>query len=80
MTAEQYRRIGELYHAALELAPEARMDFLAGACGGDETLRGEVESLLGAHQQAEGFIAGKVADAVTELAARRQAHPFRWSA
>jgi hypothetical protein len=26
MTPEQYRRAGELYHAALELAPEARAD------------------------------------------------------
>ncbi len=42
MTPEQYRRAGELYHAAMELAPEAPADFRAGACRGDETLRGRI--------------------------------------
>jgi len=56
MTPEQYRRVGELYHAAMELEPEARPDFLVGACSGDESLRREVESLLRARQQADGFI------------------------
>ena len=50
MTPEQYQRIGELYHAALELAPEARPAFLASACGGDDELRREVESLLRARR------------------------------
>ncbi len=72
MKPEQYRRVGELYHAAMDLAPEARADFLAGACGGDETLRRQVESLLRARQQAEGFIAGKVAGVVAEMAAQQQ--------
>ncbi len=72
MTSEQYLRVGELYHAALELAPEARMDFLAGACGDDNELRLEVESLLKARQQADGFIAGKMADVVAVMAAQQQ--------
>ncbi len=72
MTPEQYRRVGELYHAAMELAPEARVDFLAGACGGDDELRREVESLLQARQQADGFITGKVAGVVAEMAAQQQ--------
>jgi len=72
MTPEQYRRVGELYHAAMELEPEARTEFLAGACGGDDELRREVESLLQAHKQADGFVAGKVAGVVAEMAAQRQ--------
>src|SRR5215475_6494571 len=72
MTPEQYRRIGELYHAAMELEPEARVDFLAGACGSDDELRREVESLLRAREQADGFIAGKVAGVVAEMAAQQQ--------
>ncbi|MGH9842521.1 MAG: protein kinase domain-containing protein [Blastocatellia bacterium] len=72
MTPEQYRRVGELYHVAMELAPEARVEFLAGACGGDIELRREVESLLRAHQQADGFIAGKVAGVVAEMAGQQQ--------
>ena len=31
MSSEQYERVGELYHAAMELEPEARPDFLAAA-------------------------------------------------
>ena len=38
MSPEQYQQVGELYYAALELAPEARAHFLAEACGGAETL------------------------------------------
>src|SRR5262245_2191867 len=72
MTSEQYRRVGEIYHGAMELAPEARADFLAGACGDDDELRREVESLLRAREQAEGFIAGKVAGVVADIAAEKQ--------
>ncbi len=72
MTPEQYRRVGDIYDAAMELAPEARAGFLAGACGGNDELRREVESLLRAHQQADGFIAGKVAGVVAEMAAQQQ--------
>ncbi len=52
--------------------PEARADFLAAACGGAEELRREVESLLQAREQADGFIAGKVAGVVAEMAAQQQ--------
>jgi TolB-like protein/predicted Ser/Thr protein kinase/Flp pilus assembly protein TadD len=69
MTPEQYRRVGELYDAATSLTPEARRAFLNDACAGDETLRHEVESLLQAHEQADGFLVEKMADAVAELAA-----------
>jgi eukaryotic-like serine/threonine-protein kinase len=71
MTSEQFLRVGELYHAALELAPEARPDFLAKVCAGEETLRREIESLLQARAEADGFIAGKVAGVVAEMAAQQ---------
>jgi len=45
-TADRWGRIETLYHRALEHAPGDRAAFLADACGGDETLRREVESLL----------------------------------
>src|SRR5262245_19666874 len=72
MTSEQYLRVGELYHAAMELAPEAWVDFLAGACGSDDELRREVESLLEARQQADGFIAGKMAGVVAVMAVQQK--------
>jgi eukaryotic-like serine/threonine-protein kinase len=72
MSSDRYERIGELYHAAMELAPESRADFLADACIGEDELRREVESLLRARQQADGFVAGKVAGVVAEMAAQQQ--------
>ena len=48
MTQERLQQIQELYHSAREREPEQRAAFLAGACEGDEDLRREVESLLGA--------------------------------
>ena len=46
MDAERWRRVNELFHAALERDPAGRDDFLAEACAGDEALRAEVSSLL----------------------------------
>ena len=56
MDPERYQRAGDLYHAALELAPEHRTAFLEQACGSDLELRSEVQSLLAAHHQAGQFI------------------------
>ena len=46
MTSERWRQIELVYHAALEREPQARAQYVAEACGGDEDLRKEVESLL----------------------------------
>jgi eukaryotic-like serine/threonine-protein kinase len=75
MTPEQYQLVGELYHAALELAPEARPRFLARACDGADELRREVEALLRANEQADeadGFISAKVADVAALLDAQQK--------
>jgi serine/threonine protein kinase len=56
MTSERYQQVGQLYRAALEIEAEQRGVFLAEACGGDEYLRREVESLLGYEAQSEGLI------------------------
>lgn len=55
MTPEQFRRAGEIFHAALALTAERRQQFLADACG-DDDLRHDVESLLAAHGDAGTFI------------------------
>ena len=41
---------------ALELPAAQRADYLSQACAGDAALRQQVESLLQAHEQAEGFL------------------------
>ena len=56
MTPEQYRHIGEIYHAAMELEPQQRDDFLDEASAGDESLRQEVASLIASAGRAGSFI------------------------
>src|SRR5262245_3931587 len=56
MTSERWRRIEQLYEAALARAPAERGAFLDSECGEDETLRREVERLLAANDQAEDFL------------------------
>src|ERR1700674_1750973 len=46
MDPERWRRIEELYHAALEREERERDGFLSDVCRGDEELRLEVETLL----------------------------------
>ena len=58
MTPERWREIERLYYAALERDDVAeRAAFLIEACGGDEGLRHEVESLLAFHGTATDFTA-----------------------
>jgi eukaryotic-like serine/threonine-protein kinase len=52
MDSERWRRIVELFHAALERAPEKRHAFLESVCRDDVDLRLEVESLLAHREQA----------------------------
>ena len=46
MEPKRWQKIEELYHAALGRGESERPAFLDQACGGDEALRREVESLL----------------------------------
>jgi eukaryotic-like serine/threonine-protein kinase len=55
MTPERWRRVEELYHAALGHDERERAAFLAEASGDDEEVRGEVESLLA--QSTDRFLA-----------------------
>jgi predicted Ser/Thr protein kinase len=65
--AERWRRINELFHAALERPAGARRAFLDASCAGDAELREEVESLLAAHLEAEGFIEAPAYEVGAEL-------------
>src|SRR6266576_3105814 len=55
MTPQQYERLLELFHAALEIAPDERAAFLDQVSDGDADLRRELESLLAAHQQRAAY-------------------------
>ena len=50
MTPEQYEHLTELFHAALEIAPDERAAFLDQVSDGDADLRRELESLLSAQE------------------------------
>ncbi len=56
MTVERWQQIKEIFHASLEREPGERRAFLAQACAGDDALRGEVESLIAAHESEGSFI------------------------
>jgi serine/threonine-protein kinase len=56
MTPERWKQVDQLIRDALDRGPAERGAFLAEACGGDDELRREVESLLGFHERAENFI------------------------
>jgi serine/threonine protein kinase/Tol biopolymer transport system component len=56
MTPARWQQIDQLLQAALERDPEHRAAFLAEACAGDDSLRREVESLLGHEAQVGSFI------------------------
>src|SRR6266700_5067174 len=51
MTPQQYERLTELFHSALEIAPNQRAAFLDQISDSDANLRRELESLLVAHEQ-----------------------------
>src|SRR5437879_1188435 len=81
MNSERWRQIEELFHAALELAPEVRPAFLDGACRGDVNLRLEVESMLAREQQARSFLETPAlqnsASSSTGVVVGRQLGPYR---
>lgn len=52
MQPERWRRIEELYHSAARVPADRRGLFLRDACGDDEELYGEVESLLACQSSA----------------------------
>lgn len=56
MLIDRWRKIESLYHSARERNPEERPAYLENACGGDEALRLEVESLLANDDLAASFL------------------------
>jgi TolB-like protein/predicted Ser/Thr protein kinase len=51
-----WQQLQGLFHVALPLGGEERAVYLARACAGDEELRREVESLIGAYEEHEDFL------------------------
>jgi serine/threonine protein kinase len=69
MNPECWKQIKQLYNAALELEPDLRKAFLEEACGGDDSIRKEVEALLENQPEAENFIESSAMAVAARLAA-----------
>ena len=63
---ERFKRIEELYHAALEREPDMRESFVEEACAGDDDLRRELTSLLTHHDREPSFLDGVAFDVVAK--------------
>lgn len=59
MTPELWKRVEEVFYAALECEASERQHYLAVACGEDQSLRREVESLLAAGGE-DAEVSGRV--------------------
>jgi serine/threonine protein kinase/formylglycine-generating enzyme required for sulfatase activity len=53
---DRWRRLEDLFHAALEREPDARATFLEAHCGDDPELRAEIEALLAADVGSTSFL------------------------
>ena len=67
-TRDRWQQIEELYHSTLERDPPVRAAFLDGACGNDDELRREVESLLAEAPTGQGLLDQRAAALLAESA------------
>ncbi len=73
MKPERWQQIDNLWKSALAVEPNQRAIFLEEACGGDEALRREVESLLAYDEKAESFIEAPALDVAAKIVAKDRA-------
>lgn len=66
---DRWRLVEELYHAAMELPEPERNEYLEHRCGGDNTLRADVASLLVYGGQAMKWIDQRAIDVMAEAIA-----------
>jgi serine/threonine protein kinase/tetratricopeptide (TPR) repeat protein len=67
MNSQRWQQVNDLFHLAVERAPDERDAFLDEACRGDESLCREVKSLLASHEQTENFIESPAFEIAPEL-------------
>jgi serine/threonine protein kinase/tetratricopeptide (TPR) repeat protein len=78
--AGRHARIEQLFHAAAELPPDTRTEWLQAQCGGDEALRSRVEAMLVAdaegHQLLDRGLALAAGQLMTEADPALPSHTF----
>jgi eukaryotic-like serine/threonine-protein kinase len=75
VNVERWLRVEELCHRALEIADSLRAEFVRSACGDDDELRREVESLLAQEEKAEHFMESPALEVVGRLVANETGMP-----
>ena len=66
MDPDRWSRVEQLYHISLERLPGERAAFLEQACGGDPSLRAEVESLLSFSAGADNYLQAAVGEVAAQ--------------
>src|SRR5215475_7746331 len=77
LISERWRRMKEIFQAAIELPAAEQEVYLADACAGDLELLTEIESLIAAHEQTGSFLDVPAFNLVSWLASghtTRQGH------
>ncbi|MGH9722309.1 MAG: protein kinase domain-containing protein [Bryobacteraceae bacterium] len=67
MTPERWKRIGELFDAALEVEPEGRAVWIEAQCAGDPAMRAEVEALLAADAKGPELLNTAISEEVRSI-------------
>jgi serine/threonine protein kinase/Tfp pilus assembly protein PilF len=67
MQQQEWEKVKEVFTAALEQPVAVRAQFLTESCGDDEALRGEVESLLAAHEEPKNLLEKHSIDLAAQL-------------
>lgn len=67
MNQEQWQKVRQIFDAALKREPDELPSFLDEACGGDESLRVEVETLLASKENIGGFMEQPAIGAAAEM-------------
>lgn len=72
MNTDRFKKIEEIYHAALEISPEKQASFLENECGGDIELKKEIEVLLYFEENPIGIINSSPEDLAAEMFSERE--------
>ncbi len=79
MNPDRFQEAKRIYTAALEREPAEREAYVSEACAGDESLRKEVESLLGCRAEAQEFFKAPAVEAGAKALARDSHRDFTGS-
>lgn len=74
MQPEQWEKVKDVFAAALEEPLALRADLIAELCAGDEAIRGEVESLLAAHEEPDQLLEKNTINLAAQLQTGKHAY------